>query len=126
MIVEARQVELYKTEKGEIPYEIWFDRLRDSRIRSQIMARITRLRTGNLGRYKSVGGGVIELALDFGPGYRIYIGQVGAAITLILCAGDKGAQERDIAAAKNHWADYQRRTRQPGVEEEMATHGKAN
>jgi putative addiction module killer protein len=126
MIVEARQVELYKTEEGEIPYEIWLDRIRDGRTRGQITARITRLRTGNLGRYKSVGGGVIELALDFGPGYRIYIGQVGTAITLLLCAGDKSTQERDIAAAKYNWADYQRRTQPPSSEEEMAAHGKAN
>ena len=126
MIVEARQVELYKTEEGEIPYEIWLDRLKDSRTRSQITVRITRLRTGNLGRYKSVGGGVIELALDFGPGYRIYIAQVGAVITLLLCAGEKRTQERDIAAAKNYWADYQRRMQPPSLGEERSAHVKAN
>ena len=125
MIVEAKQVELYESEDGEIPYEIWFDGIRDGQTRNRVKIRINRLRTGNLGRYKGVGGGIIELALDFGPGYRVYAAQVGTLIILLLCAGDKSTQVADIAAAKEFWADYLARTKQTSLGEEMVVHAKS-
>jgi putative addiction module killer protein len=125
MIVEAKQVELYETEGGEIPYEDWFDGIRDGQTRNRIKIRMNRLRTGNLGRYKGVGGGVIELALDFGPGYRVYAAPVGTLIVLLLCAGDKSTQVADIAAAKEYWADYLARTKQTSLGEEMIVHAKS-
>lgn len=117
MIVESKQVEIYLTEDGTSPYEQWLDRLGGGKTRDRIDARIARVRLGNLGKCKPVGGGVTELILDFGPGYRIYIGQEGAAIIILLCGGDKASQKEDIEGAKNYWADYQQRAKKARQEE---------
>ena len=73
--------------------------------------RLNRLQLGNFGDAKSAGGGVHELRLDFGPGYRIYFGQDGKIVVILLCGGDKRSQQRDIAKAGTYWASYQRRTK---------------
>ncbi len=65
------------------------------------------LRTGgNLGDHKSVGEGVWEARLPFGPGYRIYFGKDGAAMILLLVGGDKATQKKDIQRARRYWAEY--------------------
>jgi putative addiction module killer protein len=61
------------------------------------------------GKRKSVGEGVTELILDFGPGYRIYIGEYGHKVIILLCGGDKSTQESDIKKAKRYWKDYKQR-----------------
>jgi len=105
--IEAKQVELYEAPDGSFPYETWFDGLKDRATKHRIEGRITRLRkTGNFGRFTAVGEGVIELQLDFGAGYRIYAGQLGAKVVLLLCGGDKSTQVRDILAAKERWAEH--------------------
>jgi putative addiction module killer protein len=71
-----------------------------------VFARLDRVETGNLGDYKSVGDGVFELRLPFGPGYRIYFGEVGATIVLLLCGGDKSSQKKDVVKAKEYWNLY--------------------
>lgn len=63
---------------------------------------------GNLGRYRGVGQGVIELKIDFGPGYRVYVGLEGAGLIILLCAGNKGSQDQDIRKAIEYWNDYRR------------------
>ena len=60
--------------------------------------------------WRSVGEGVQELRIDYGPGYRVYFGQEGAAIVLLLCGGDKNTQAKDIETAKRYWNEYRRRT----------------
>jgi putative addiction module killer protein len=117
MIVESKQVELYVTEDGVIPYEEWVDSLGYGKTRDRIDARITRLELGNLGKCKPVGGGVTELILDFGPGYRIYIGQEGARAIILLCGGDKSTQKGDIQQAREYWTDYQRRAKKARQQE---------
>ena len=72
----------------------------DTSVRQRIQARLTSVRAGNLGDHRSVGGGVWELRLDFGAGYRIYFGQVDTTIVLLLCGGEKSSQQRDIELQK--------------------------
>ena len=81
-------------------FTAWFCGIKDRVIRGRIAARIERVQLGNFGDAKSVGSGVHELRLAFGPGYRIYFMQRGERIILLLCGGDKGSQSRDIARAK--------------------------
>jgi putative addiction module killer protein len=81
-------------------FQIWRAKLRDPVVRKRIGARIDRLSFGNFGDVKSVGHGVHELRLDFGPGYRLYFVQRGGQVIILLCGGDKASQDKDIAAAK--------------------------
>ena len=97
---------LYKTEGGKEPYAEWINRLRDRAGIQRIATRIERVAQGHLGDHKSLGDGVFELRLHFGPGYRVYFGRAGEVIILLLCGGDKDTQDRDIALAKSYWADW--------------------
>ena len=77
----------------------WLSGLRDLQARARIAKRIDRIAQGNLGDAKSVGNGVSELRFPFGPGYRVYFTIRGEVVVILLCGGDKGSQERDIARA---------------------------
>lgn len=79
----------------------WLESLRDKRTRSRIQARILRLREGNPGDIKPVGGGVSEMRVDFGPGYRIYFVRKGSRLIILLAGGDKHTQVKDIKTALN-------------------------
>src|SRR5258708_29866782 len=70
---------------------------------------LARLQRGNMSNVKGAGEGVCELKLDWGPGYRVYFGQDGKTIVILLCGGTKKRQRQDIAAAKARWADYKAR-----------------
>ncbi|MGO8908130.1 MAG: type II toxin-antitoxin system RelE/ParE family toxin [Bradyrhizobium sp.] len=78
----------------------WLKNLRDVRARAKILSRIDRLELGNPGDIAPVGGGLSELRIHYGPGYRIYIVQRGAEFVVLLCGGDKSSQDADIALAK--------------------------
>jgi putative addiction module killer protein len=78
----------------------WLRDLKDRRAAARIAARIQRIEDGNLGDVKPVGEGVSEMRIDYGPGYRIYFMQLERTIILLLCGGDKGTQNKDIARAK--------------------------
>ena len=75
-------------------------------MRYRIKERLDRLTLGNKGDYKFISEGIAELKINFGPGYRIYFSQVGKKIILLLCAGNKSSQEKDIKKAMNYWKDY--------------------
>jgi putative addiction module killer protein len=79
----------------------WFANLRDIRARARITARIRRVSLGQFGDVKSLGGGISELRIDYGPGYRIYIAHRGAALVLLLTGGDKSRQSADIQQARD-------------------------
>jgi putative addiction module killer protein len=97
------RVRVYTTPDGRCPFDDWTLALKDVRARAKIRARIARLRDGNFGDAKPIGGGVHELRVHYGPGYRIYFARQGRALLLLLCAGDKQTQPRDIARAKRYW-----------------------
>ena len=78
----------------------WLHRLRDERAKARIAARIRRMELENPGDVRSLGGGLMEMRMDYGPGYRIYFMRRGSSIILLLCGGDKKSQPRDIAKAR--------------------------
>ena len=80
-------------------FDKWFRGLRDVRAKARIDQRIERLAQGNPGDMKAVGGGVPEMRIDYGPGYRLYYTQRGNALIILLCGGDKASQRKDIGAA---------------------------
>lgn len=81
-------------------FERWLGQLRDIVARAIIVRRIARVARGNLGDVRAVGGGVSELRIDHGPGYRVYLTRRGDRLIVLLCGGDKNSQARDIARAK--------------------------
>ncbi|PRD42127.1 addiction module antitoxin RelB [Phyllobacterium phragmitis] len=78
----------------------WLSELRDHNARARIVTRIRRMELGNPGDVKAVGEGVSEMRITYGPGYRVYFVTAGKAVVILLCAGDKSSQSRDIALAK--------------------------
>jgi putative addiction module killer protein len=105
-----RRVEVYQTVNGHKPFQEWLDGLKDREGRAKIAVKVDRLGLGNLGGCKSLGGGLHELKVDFGPGYRLYFADVRPVIILLLCGGDKSTQAKDIENARKHLADYIERT----------------
>lgn len=102
-------LEVYRTEEGISPFDEWIGNLRDLAGVDRINTRLARARLGNFGVWRSVGDGITELKIDFGPGYRVYIGRAGDALLILLCGGDKRTQTKDIDLAKKYWADHWRR-----------------
>mgnify|MGYP000562420117 FL=1 len=90
-MIEVRQTAVFTT---------WLGKLRDMNARIRIVARIRRMEAGNPGDWKSVGDGVNEMRVDWGPGYRVYYVHRGEEIVILLCGGDKRTQEADIQKAK--------------------------
>ena len=89
-MIEVRQSDVFAA---------WFAGLRDHQARARITVRIRRLSLGNPGDVKPVGGGVSEMRVDYGPGYRVYFARRGDLVVVLLCGGDKRSQSRDIARA---------------------------
>ena len=77
----------------------WLRRLRDANAVARIAGRIRRMEMGNPGDSRSVGQGVMEMRIDYGPGYRVYYVHRGAQIVILLCGGDKRTQQEDIKKA---------------------------
>jgi|SRR3954468_11923172 len=88
----------------------WAAALRDEKVRRRIAARITLLEGGHYGDAKPVGGKVIELRIDHGPGYRLYVTARGQELVILLCGGDKSSQRRDIDIAKEMAAELAKDT----------------
>ncbi|MYB96773.1 type II toxin-antitoxin system RelE/ParE family toxin [Candidatus Poribacteria bacterium] len=103
---QPRALQFYRTPNGKEPFAEWYDTLRDLNLQSRIDKRLDQMADGNWGDYRSVGAGVFELRFHFGPGYRIYFGEVDNTIVLLLCGGTKSSQTRDIARAKDYWLQY--------------------
>lgn len=96
----------YSKPNNKEPLTDWLNSL-DVVPRGRIFKRLEQLKKGNFGDCWPVSEGVFELRMDFGPGYRVYFGEVSKTIVVLLMGGDKGVQQRDIDKAKEYWRDYQ-------------------
>lgn len=110
MEVSENEVESYVRPDGTCPFNKWLDSLQDRQARARIRTRINRVRLGNIGDCRSVGGGVLELKIDYGPGYRVYCGQFGTKLVILLCGGEKSSQSDDIRKAIEYWENYKSRS----------------
>lgn len=100
------EVREYVTENGRSPFREWLSGLKDSRIRNGIVARLLRLTDGLRGDWKPIGSGLFELRIHMGPGFRVYCGQDGDRLVIVLVGGDKHGQKRDIEKAHEYWTSY--------------------
>jgi putative addiction module killer protein len=82
-------------------FDRWLRQLKDRRAATRVLVRVQRLAAGNPGDVKPVGGGISELRIDYGPGYRVYYLHEGERLILLRCGGDKSTQSADIAAARD-------------------------
>lgn len=98
----------YLTANGRSPFGQWFGAL-DALAAAKVKTALDRLAGGHESNLKPLGGGLHEVKVHFGPGYRVYFGRTGQTVVLLLGGGTKQAQARDIAQARARWADYQQR-----------------
>ena len=101
------EVRYYVADDGRSPYADWFASL-DSVARAKVAAAIVRIGQGNLSNVKPIGEGVLEFRINFGPGYRVYLGRDGDVLVILLIGGTKKRQPRDIKAATEFWRTYKR------------------
>jgi putative addiction module killer protein len=101
-IVDVRE---YVDRNGRSPYSEWFDRL-NAQAAAKVAIAFTRVGQGNFSNVKSVGAGVHECRIDFGPGYRVYFGKDGERLVILLGGGTKKRQQKDIHRAIAAWQDY--------------------
>jgi putative addiction module killer protein len=90
---------MYFLQKTKI-FSEWFERIRDRKTQARIVMCLAKMEMGLFGDCKSIGDGVSEIRLDYGPGYRIYFTKKNKVIIILLIGGDKSTQERDIVKAK--------------------------
>ena len=101
-------IRVYVSRDGDRPFIDWLKKLKDQQARDRIHTRIDRLRLSNAGDFKSVGNGIFELRIHYGPGYRIYYARIGKDSILLLHGGDKASQLQDVQRATQYWNDYRR------------------
>ncbi|VAW01884.1 hypothetical protein MNBD_ALPHA06-1227 [hydrothermal vent metagenome] len=104
----AKEIVIYRDERGNQPFSVWLNGLKDIKVRQRILARLRRLEQGNFGDCKAIGAGLSELRLFFGAGYRVYFGEDAGQIVIILCGGDKASQNKDIKLAKSYWKEHKK------------------
>ena len=102
-----KRIEKFQTLEGKEPFQEWIDEV-DSFVQAKIYAYIDRVALGAAKKnIKSLGDGIFEIKITYGSGYRVYFGQAGLKIVLLLLGGDKGSQKRDIIKAKEYWRIYE-------------------
>ena len=102
----SRTIIVYSDKTGKEPLTKWLNNLKDARIRRRIIARLRRMEQNHYGDCKHLQDGVFELRLFYGPGYRIYFGEDGETLIVLLCGGDKSTQDKDIQTAIRYWKEY--------------------
>lgn len=103
-----KEIKYYVTKSGKCPFKIWFDSL-DRSILTRIDKRLIRLTEDNYGEFKKLDNNISELKINFGSGYRIYYTEKNNIIVILLCAGDKKTQSKDIEKAKEYFEDWKGR-----------------
>ena len=103
------RLKIYQLISGKCPFNDWVEGIVELHTRAKILTRLDRLKLGNFGDCKSLGEGVSELRIHYGPGLRIYFSRLGQEVILLLCGGDKGTQNKDIKKAKEYLKEYIRR-----------------
>jgi putative addiction module killer protein len=101
-----KSIKIYQNARGQEPFVEWLQSLKDRKTRSRIITRLDRLEVGNPGDHKHIQDGVFELRLHFGAGYRVYYGEDGPVIIILLIGGDKSTQGKDIEKALSFWESY--------------------
>ncbi len=112
-MVDVRE---YRDPLGRSPFREWFDGLNSEAAR-KVTTALYRVGLGNFSNAKSVGAGVYERRINFGPGYRVYFGKDGDRIVILLGGGTKQRQQNDIRLALERWEDYKQRKKQRQKEE---------
>lgn len=101
-----KRIEYYQTAEGKEPCREWLNKL-DKTAQAKVDAYIKRTALGAAKKnIRSLGDGIFEIKIDYGPGFRVYFGEVGKMIILLLLGGDKNSQFRDIQRAKDYWRNY--------------------
>jgi putative addiction module killer protein len=106
--VQEIDIQEFLDGSGRSPFARWFDGL-NAVAAARVTVALTRLGQGNFSNVEGVGSGVYELKIDFGPGYRVYFGEDGEQIVILLGGSSKKRQAAGIAAAQAAWAEYKRR-----------------
>ena len=106
MKIKERLVEYFTTPSGKLPAKDWLNSIKDKLTQAILYKRIRQAALGNFGDHKSVGSGVFEMRIDYGPGYRIYYGVHKDEVILLLIGGSKRTQSSDIAKAKTYWTIF--------------------
>ena len=102
------EIREYLDAEGDSPFAEWIDGL-NAPAAARVTVSLVRIEHGNFSNVKSVGEGISECKIDFGPGYRVYFGREGETIVIVLGGGTKKRQSKDIQTAKQRWKDYKRR-----------------
>ena len=104
-----KELIIYETETGKVPFEQWLSKLKDHRAKAKIQVRLDRLIKGHYGDCKLLRGGIGEIRIDYGNGYRIYFGeQQHRLVIVLLLGGTKKTQDKDIDLAIQYWENYKR------------------
>lgn len=104
--MEVFKVRVLVDDSEKVPFEKWYESLKDKKARLAVASRILRVRQGNFGDHHGVGGGVQELRIHLGPGFRVYYGLHGNEVVILLGGGSKRTQEKDIEEAISLWERY--------------------
>jgi len=109
MEIKPREIRDYVTPDGRVPFKEWLNSLQDKKAQTVVLNRINRVQLGNFGDCRHLGEGVYELRVHYGPGYRVYFGELEGVIVILLCGGTKRSQSRDIKRAKEYWLELRNR-----------------
>jgi putative addiction module killer protein len=100
------QIKLLETDDGKVPFQDWYDSLKNKITKVRVRRRLDRIELGNVGDAQSVGEGVCELRFHFGAWYRVYFTRVESTVVVLVGGGDKSTQNSDITKAKALWKRY--------------------